>query len=146
MSEHICDVPGFDGEIWNVPPFDAGEAEINALQRLYSGVVITSLTVSRNRLNWICERDDMDIVFPSVCVRGTPEDLIRHRFMHPDWVSVPACGIRNHSTHGFGGAKVHRLKSGQYALRPARIYHLLDLLAVALTPLYWTPNSTKRSL
>jgi hypothetical protein len=145
MINHICDVPGFDGNIW-VPAFYAGEAEINVLERLYSGVVITSLSASRNRLNWICERDDMDIVFPRVHVRGMPKDLIRHRFMHPDWISVPACGIRNHHTLGFGSAKVHRLKSGQYALRPARLDHLLDLLAVALTALYWSPDSRKRSV
>lgn len=119
---------------------DISTAEIDALHRFYPGIVVNGVTFRRPLLSVLLTRPDVDIVSFSTSVRGTSEDLIRHRFMHRDWLSVAACGTRHHSTKGFGSANVYRLKSGQYRLAPAYLDHMLDLLAPVLTPLYWTPG------
>jgi hypothetical protein len=128
MSDVTVQVPGFDD---NNPCYPVSVFDCGTLHAAYPGVTILRLEVQRTLLDHIRTWPNLDLISVSFTVRGEPADLIRHRFMHPDWTALPPCGVRHYDTSNFGRAQVRRVKGGEYRLSNLHLDHDLDLLAPA---------------
>ncbi len=111
--------------------------ELKTLAATYPGIVFNRISVE-----WFNHETPHFVDDDAGCylsVSGDPADLIKHRFMHPEWMRLSKCGRGRRRTKGFGSADIIRRKSGKYSLSYLYLDHALDLFAPAILPLYWTP-------
>jgi hypothetical protein len=116
----------------------SGTRETAALDQYYSPLRFSKVHIlTLNALQ--LDAPDGELIRFLFVVRGKFEDLVRHRFAHPSWASLPPGGTGSHRTERFGRAIVKKFGDGDYGLKSAEYRHGLDLVAPVILPLYWTP-------
>lgn len=91
--------------------FSLDADQLRALSARYPGVKFKQVDASIYSLR-LSKDDCVPEDRAWFVVSGAEDALIRHRFMLPEWTSLPPCGVRRHRKDKFGLADVHRNKTG----------------------------------
>jgi hypothetical protein len=102
----------------------------------YEGVHFNSLYVSLLRDDLAESWHEDEMVSVSFNLRGAAEDLVRHRFAHPSWVSLAPSLGKGHRRAGseLGSAQSIEKVRGGYRLTMASYHDGLDRIAAVAVP------------